>query len=745
MPLDFGPYGDAESRAFYEDLPDLLTLTPLTVLGFTAEEAQALRETWKANKDRQLFGAGETADADGVSVNAPDAESVDVVAAIPPGEETVAAGSLDGVEVAAGDKVLVLLQEKLPDCVTKQKADEFAIAYCYINTKNARKRLIEALFKVPRTRFELIPNYARVVASLSRLYPEIGQSVVKSLFGEFYGIMKAKTVNFLDNKIKNIRYIGELVKFGVAPPIQFFTICTLLFKDFTNHNVDVFAALLETCGRYLFLLPHTHERVAIVVENMLRLRRAKNLDLRRQTLLESAYFTVMPPDRATRVKKELTTIQKYIVYLFTKKLGTKATVDSIVKLLRKLPWDSEEERVESFVVKWAMKISRTKHVHIPLVADLMSGLSKHRPNALIHLVDKLLEEIQHSLETPHKREPQRTLGSLRMLSELYNYNAVSSPVIIQTLYHIINFGHEVYSESQDATTGTASAPPSGDVIGYDPRVATLYDPATDSFRALMVCEIVNSCGSYFGSGALKDRMNLFFMYFQRYLLCKVNIPLHIEFAVLDSLDALEQNARGLIIQAQTKAMEAASAREAAKAKGKRPKRAKVPEINLPKEFLSTRYNSMEVVQAAIAAWETNHAAPGVRTGGVSLVAEEVKEEEEEEEEEHEKKLDANAAEESCEENEQEEEDGEGSESEEESSSGEDDGEESDGEAVLRREEAEAAERARRLEEEDEFERAFKDVMQESVVSAQQAAQQARNVDINKMVLPSKFFLLCRCY
>ncbi len=33
-----GAYGDAETRAFYEDTPDLLAMVPLTVLGFTMEQ-----------------------------------------------------------------------------------------------------------------------------------------------------------------------------------------------------------------------------------------------------------------------------------------------------------------------------------------------------------------------------------------------------------------------------------------------------------------------------------------------------------------------------------------------------------------------------------------------------------------------------------------------------------------------------------------------------------------------------------
>jgi hypothetical protein len=37
--LSGGLFGDAETRAFYEDLPDLLSLVPLTILGLTPEQA----------------------------------------------------------------------------------------------------------------------------------------------------------------------------------------------------------------------------------------------------------------------------------------------------------------------------------------------------------------------------------------------------------------------------------------------------------------------------------------------------------------------------------------------------------------------------------------------------------------------------------------------------------------------------------------------------------------------------------
>lgn len=35
-----GLYGDPETRAFYEELPDLLALVPLNILGFTPEQVK---------------------------------------------------------------------------------------------------------------------------------------------------------------------------------------------------------------------------------------------------------------------------------------------------------------------------------------------------------------------------------------------------------------------------------------------------------------------------------------------------------------------------------------------------------------------------------------------------------------------------------------------------------------------------------------------------------------------------------
>ena len=218
-------------------------------------------------------------------------------------------------------KLVFLLEEKLPEIFTKQKTDDFIVTFCYSNSKSARKSLIQHMCKIPRGRSELIPNYARVIASLNKIFGDVGDPIVDSLFKDFYGMYKTKSQMHLESKLKNIRYIGELIKFKVAPPITAFKIFKLLFSDFTGHNVEILSTLIETCGRYLYLYPFTSERMQEVLDTMNRLKKAKFLDLRHQTLIESAYFSVIPPEpRAKRVKKALTSVQKYIHYLIKSKL-----------------------------------------------------------------------------------------------------------------------------------------------------------------------------------------------------------------------------------------------------------------------------------------------------------------------------------------------------------------------------------------------------------------------------------------
>ena len=173
----------------------------------------------------------------------------------------------------------MLLEQELPECHRREQIDEIAEKFCtkHGSNKNSRKRLAKTLFLVPHARLDLLPYYSRMTATLDRVWSDIAASLVTDLEQQFHGQAKFKKNQSLEARLRTARYVGELTKFRIAPPIVFLRCLRRCLDDFTGSNVDVGCALLESCGRYLFMLKHTTSRVNTLMEAMTRLSKAKVL------------------------------------------------------------------------------------------------------------------------------------------------------------------------------------------------------------------------------------------------------------------------------------------------------------------------------------------------------------------------------------------------------------------------------------------------------------------------------------
>lgn len=566
----------------------------------------------------------------------------------------------------------------------------------------------------------------RIIASLNRVFPDFSQPILDALQKEFYGQFKnSKASQSVDWRIRNVRFVAELIKFRVAPPITAFRMFKLLLSDFSSANIEVISVFLEACGRFLYLLAFTHDRMNETLETILRLRRVKHLGLRQQTLLEMAYFAVKPPERAKQAKVEYTMVQKYARYLVIEKLDARGVdVDDVILSIRKLPWADPTHQIEEHVTEAVLHLARNKYVSIPVLADCLSGLAENLSNLIIRITDRLFEEVQRSLDVPYKREPQSQLGFVRLIGELYNFEVLSSANIFDLLYHTINYGHNVPVDgSTAASVGQNIVLQSPSTLHYtqyfDPRVFCEKDLPNDLFRAQIVCEILNTCGSYYVIGRTKDKLIQFLAYFQRYLMTKSPIPMHIEFAILDTLDNLEELAR----EAEKKKLKGA---------GKSKKRRGDKEVEVVfKEALLPRYETFEAVQAVISALEA--AADGAKAAAGEGAGQEDEEEDEEDGRGGAKKRSDSR------------EDGDGESDDEDSSDEDDDDDDEDDKDDEEDEEEEerANQRATQMlenmrakEADDEFERAFKSLMQESVESAKVLGTAKATVDINRMAIPA---------
>lgn len=524
-------WDDEDTRAFYECLPDLRAFVPAVLLGEAepkaseqsakahdqsadasteADQCQTVSEdVVEPSADSGTSQDGKTnekgKDKEGKGKDKDDKEkNKDFDKEKGKEKDTDKKGDKDKEKVKGLDGTnLDTLLQRLPGCVSRDLIDQLTVEFCYLNSKSNRKKLVRALFNVPRTSLELLPYYSRMVATLSTCMKDISSMLLQMLEEEFNFLINKKDQMNIETKIRNIRFIGELCKFKIAPPGLVFTCLKACLDDFTHHNIDVACNLLETCGRFLYRSPETNIRMANMLEILMRLKNVKNLDPRHSTLVENAYYLCKPPERPARVSKVRPPLHQYIRKLLFSDLD-KSAIEHVLRQLRKLPWSE----CEPYLLKCFLKVHRGKYGQIHLIASLTAGLSRYHDDFAVAVVDEVLEEIRLGLELNDYGMQQRRLAHMRFLGELYNYEHVDSSVIFETLYLILVFGHG--SAEQD-----------------------VLDPPEDCFRMRMVITLLETCGHYFDRGSSKRKLDRFLIHFQRYILSKGALPLDIEFDLQD--------------------------------------------------------------------------------------------------------------------------------------------------------------------------------------------------------------------
>lgn len=85
-----------------------------------------------------------------------------------------------------------------------------------------------------------------------------------------------------------------------------------------------------------------------------------------------------------------------------------------------------------------------KYSNIHILAILVSALYRYHQDFVIGIVDNILENITLGLEQNDFKFNQRRIAEVKYLGELYNYKIVDSPLIFDTLYRIVTFGHGTY-------------------------------------------------------------------------------------------------------------------------------------------------------------------------------------------------------------------------------------------------------------------------------------------------------------
>lgn len=102
---------------------------------------------------------------------------------------------------------------------------------------------------------------------------------------------------------------------------------------------------------------------------------------------------------------------------------------------------ANRQQVVDTLEKIFSKPGKVKYSNIHLLAILAGALYRYHQDFVITVVDDVVEQITLGLEQNDFKFNQRRIAEVKYLGELYNYKMVDSPVIFDTLYRIVTFGH----------------------------------------------------------------------------------------------------------------------------------------------------------------------------------------------------------------------------------------------------------------------------------------------------------------
>ncbi len=75
--------------------------------------------------------------------------------------------------------------------------------------------------------------------TLSLLTQELCPALIKKLESQFWYLLKSKNQLTLEGKVRNARFIGEMINFRIAPVDVAFHVLNKLMDDFVHHNVEM--------------------------------------------------------------------------------------------------------------------------------------------------------------------------------------------------------------------------------------------------------------------------------------------------------------------------------------------------------------------------------------------------------------------------------------------------------------------------------------------------------------------------
>jgi regulator of nonsense transcripts 2 len=435
-------FDDPDERALYMSFPQLREIVPPILLNLN-QRGEEVSDTARVDEDQTdgdvAAGGQEHQDDEGVHTDEQN-ESIYEGGFGDDGHDSVDPST-------SADVSLSELIAKLPECVTMEECDAFSVQFCYRGgiKVSSQKALATALSRPPHGAFQLLPFYSRIIATLSPYFPLVRDHILAKLGREFNGLRHVVDVSMetLEPRLRNARYISELVKFGVYPPGKAFVQLRSLFDDFSRQNIDTACCLVEHCGHYLFKRPDTSERMVNMMNIMIKLKNAKNLEGRHVELIGAAHAMMYGLD--TKVERKHRSLShEFIRYQIFSQLDDD-TVGDVAKNLRTVEWKKEAGYVQKKILG-AVRKGKVNQI-LPL-AKLVLELQYFDFDFGIHVVDEVIEELFCGMDQQEVWHCHRRLCMAKFLGALCHVKepGVSTYLIMDMMRAFMSYSNEPMGE-----------------------------------------------------------------------------------------------------------------------------------------------------------------------------------------------------------------------------------------------------------------------------------------------------------
>ena len=383
-----------------------------------------------------------------------------------------------------------------------------------------RRAVVKSMLRSSRSNLALLRYFARFIANLSPYFKDMATDISQYLMDDYNDLNKEQKMGMFEEKIKNIRFISEMVKFDLFAIQNVFEILKRLIDDFKGHSIDLLCQLMESCGRFLYLNEISHLKFNSSMETIKQLSHHRlRHDERSFNSILNCLQICKPQESTLRKQVKVRPVEEEYIRFLIFQLLNKESIKKIAVLLRRMDWDKWESTILKVVYKF---LNRGNENHIKYTCTMLSLLREYIVDLMFNLINLILEEIRIGLEKNDFNDNQHKILTCMLMSHFYSYKLINSDIIFYTLYMILTYNNEWNSGRRE-------------FISDNP-----IDLPSDTFRIQMVITILDICGSHLNSGSKKEKLTEFLHFLQLYILSKQYLPLDIENKITNCFENLYQ-------------------------------------------------------------------------------------------------------------------------------------------------------------------------------------------------------------